>query len=171
MKIKLYVLLILAIGLLYSCGPYCCKDVREENYSFAKYYIGDSCITTYVDLYAWTKICKDSTYNEIEKRSELIDSYTIYQKDFICDTFECKNEFNYECYILREDSISHYLTFIVNYTNKEKGKRGGVFFYYESIPHIEFYDNGEIKEKRILKDVDICDIDSIVLNAYYWDGE
>jgi len=169
MKIKLCIFLILAIGLMYSCRPYCCRDVREVHYSFAKYYISDSCIIAYTDLYDWTKICEDSTYNEIEKRSELIDSYTIYQADFISDTLECKKEFYYASHIISEDSISHYLTFVVDYTNKEIGRRGGVFFNYEDI-NVEFYDNGEIKEKRILKDVDICDIDSIVLNVYYWDG-
>jgi len=135
------IVLAIFILIVYSCGP-CCDNTYVR--CFTKYYMGDSCIVAEYGIYIKEKLQYECSKSECDE----IESYTIYQEHFVRDIFR----YNYY-----GDTLQRYLEFIVNDTTMEQGA---------SI--LGRFMNNELNEQEILKNIDICDIDSIVFEDI-WD--
>ena len=125
----------------YSCIP-CCDDTAVTR--LTKYYIGDSCTIAEHGIF----ILGGKEYNLCKLECDEIESYTIYQEHFVRDI----SRYNYY-----GDTLQRYLEFIVNDTTVEQGTK-----------ILGRFRNNEINEQEILKNIDICDIDSIVFEDI-WD--
>ncbi len=138
---KNFLLIIGLLIILYSCIP-CCDNASVT--CLTKYYIGDSCTIAEHGIF----ILGEKEYNLCKSECDEIESYTIYQEHFVRDIFR----YNYY-----GDTLQRYLEFIVNDTTMEQGA---------SI--LGRFMNNELNEQEILKNIDICDIDSIVFEDI-WD--
>lgn len=132
------VVLLITIG---SCGP-CCNNTDVSCYT--KYYMNDSCIITEYGTY----IVEKSKYERKKNKCDEIEYFTIYQRDFVKDTF-----------------IYDY-----HYKHEEHGTYEKLIPYSVDTMHCLFYHDptGVITDREILKTIDICDIDSIIFEDLWF---
>jgi len=143
-----------------SCvSNHCCEN--DSPVRFSKYFIGDSCKIAKNGTY----IIEKSEYERLKHKCDEIVTLTIHQEDFIKDTFEYR--FHEEYFMKNGSGVEHipasidtlhYLEFVLNKENFKKREQS-----YNIINKTET--NG-IFRIELLKNIDLCDVDYIILEEY-----